>query len=652
MMKQYTDMMSDTTGQRIADQLEKLNEPTPSIIEKEVDSWLKEHPEASTTVQDGSIEEQKIHPSFLPFIKKDYVTPQMFGAVGDGVHDDTEAFQRAFNTKKVLHILNGHYKITKSLNAYNSIFADKEAIIEFYTDVYGEACINISGHSERIFEKVDCTITDKILTIKEDNISQISAKDYIYISNDELASTYGREYDTKRDILQIDNISDNKITLNSSPVYDYTNLSIDLMHLISGIIIDGLKIECKNKTDYTVGILLKYCESSVIKNCNIKGFDYAGIEFQFCTFCNAHSNYCEIDYTDQLQYGIIITSSSNISIYGNNINSKRTAIDATRLSNKITITNNATVGNINTHSASNIVISGNTINEGMINIRGKNVIVTNNSVENHSLFCIEIEEMGIDGGHLISDNIFKGYCSMKAWQSDISIINNKFIVDKVMQYGSSLEYESVIRIMNKTSQEKRGITISGNTFDYIGNKPPRYCIECLSGLNSCYNVIVTNNVINNFEVGLNLAQRSAIIGDNLIVKNNLLKVTQSGIWFRLTNNAQIINNTIICTNNESGTYGVWRYDIANISVQGLIIRDNYIKNFDIGFKYGGNGYTFDVNYSNNIFEDVNTIDTNLSGTISRISDELFLKSPSGSIYKISIDDAGKLNTALQIAPSV
>lgn len=75
----------------------EVGQPTDAQTNSAVTSWLNEHPEATTTVQDGSIEEIKINKKFLLWIKNDYVTPEMFGAIGDGVTDDAKAIQNTIN---------------------------------------------------------------------------------------------------------------------------------------------------------------------------------------------------------------------------------------------------------------------------------------------------------------------------------------------------------------------------------------------------------------------------------------------------------------------------------------------------------------------------------------------------------------------------
>lgn len=89
------------------------------VIDTSIKAWLAEHPEATTTVQDGAITEKKINADFLPYIKKDYVTPEMFGAVGDGVTDDTDALSKTFLYMNQHGLTNLHliskYRITKKI---------------------------------------------------------------------------------------------------------------------------------------------------------------------------------------------------------------------------------------------------------------------------------------------------------------------------------------------------------------------------------------------------------------------------------------------------------------------------------------------------------------------------------------------------------
>lgn len=85
-------------------------------VGESVENWLDAHPEATTTVLDGSLSYKKLIPGTLG-----YVTPEMYGAKGDGVTDDTSALQAMFDSDFGNYILNGNYAISKSVEVSGTI---------------------------------------------------------------------------------------------------------------------------------------------------------------------------------------------------------------------------------------------------------------------------------------------------------------------------------------------------------------------------------------------------------------------------------------------------------------------------------------------------------------------------------------------------
>ena len=90
------------------------------IITEAVYEWLNDHPEATTTVEDNSLTIQKFTNTLKNQTKNDYVTPEMFGAIGDGIADDTNALQDcidyAIENNIAMHLLNSKtYGISEGL---------------------------------------------------------------------------------------------------------------------------------------------------------------------------------------------------------------------------------------------------------------------------------------------------------------------------------------------------------------------------------------------------------------------------------------------------------------------------------------------------------------------------------------------------------
>lgn len=84
-----------------------------------VHNWLDAHPEVTTTLQDGEILWEKLHETLRHRTGNNHVTPQMFGAVGDGTADDTDAVQDAVdyahNAGYVLYFPAGTYLVTRPI---------------------------------------------------------------------------------------------------------------------------------------------------------------------------------------------------------------------------------------------------------------------------------------------------------------------------------------------------------------------------------------------------------------------------------------------------------------------------------------------------------------------------------------------------------
>lgn len=90
-------------------------------VKDDVNEWLDNHPEATTTVQDNSLTVNKFTQALKLQTVKDYVTPEMYGAAGDGTTDDTTAVQAAINSGKPVGLLN-YYKVTAPLINVSNMF--------------------------------------------------------------------------------------------------------------------------------------------------------------------------------------------------------------------------------------------------------------------------------------------------------------------------------------------------------------------------------------------------------------------------------------------------------------------------------------------------------------------------------------------------
>lgn len=130
--------------------------PTDEQTSNAINNWLNAHPEATTTVSDNSLTINKMVIGTLG-----YITPEMFGAYGNGEHDDTVAIQSALNKGGIV-VLKGNYKVT-SQNKLHVGLKDKDInyclLIPSNTKVYIEGKIYVSGQTQCFISNESSNIT-------------------------------------------------------------------------------------------------------------------------------------------------------------------------------------------------------------------------------------------------------------------------------------------------------------------------------------------------------------------------------------------------------------------------------------------------------------------------------------------------------------
>lgn len=183
-----------------------------------VNQWMLDHPEVTTTVQDGAITYQKLNSSIRAF-----VTPEIFGAVGDGVTDDTEAFYDLLNYGKPVVIPANTYRITEPIigenckvisddATYNNIkpIYPKEAVLKSFNDFAKVHNYSLGNNKSYVEAVAYNTKTDKlILAVRDYNREGDINKTFLMVMN---PSTYAIESTHQYDFKIVNSICYNATT--------------------------------------------------------------------------------------------------------------------------------------------------------------------------------------------------------------------------------------------------------------------------------------------------------------------------------------------------------------------------------------------------------------------------------------------------------
>lgn len=504
------------------------------------------------------------------------------GLKGDGT-DDAQSLKNLVATMEsgTLHFPKGRYKIT------SEIVIEKPNI---HLDFSEDAIVNYVGFgtfirfkgSEGLAVSVIGNLLEGSDFIEVDDTDSLQRGDWIQIMTSELV-VGGRAYDTKREFHRIKDINGTTITLDTPLSFSYESSyspTIRKQFFLRNVGVSGLNFDGETN-NLLFAIVLDRCMLGSVTGCNISNAGHTSIEVNNSILTNVSNNYCLIDYADSLQYGIVVRASSHVVVDGNRINSKRTAIDITAVSQFVTVTNNVTYdGGINTHSCKNVIISSNTSHGSGFLIRGSSVQVIGNLV-NTSGSTIDSEE-GAEGGIiLISDNVFRGRFSMRIASSDFIFKGN---IIEATDYLEHNDTSSMIRIGSKA---RKNIKILNNTIRYVGSKPQPKTIINAWEMQEFENLTIDGNTIEGGETGVHMASRFIKNRTGLSISNNYIKSMYIGIRFSRFDVVRVCNNNIVgLTKMDTGILGYSEEPQHTTFVNG-----NYIENSikSIRLYWGGTG---------------------------------------------------------------
>ena len=137
------------------------NLPTDEQTAAAVSSYFDENPSIWAEVQDSSLTKAKFATTLKLESIKDYVTPEMYGALGDGTHDDTQYVQAALDSGKPVRAVNTYLVSSVSV---------QDTVLEIAGTIKGQVTINnnatVMGGVIQQYENNPCVKFESAVTNK------------------------------------------------------------------------------------------------------------------------------------------------------------------------------------------------------------------------------------------------------------------------------------------------------------------------------------------------------------------------------------------------------------------------------------------------------------------------------------------------------
>ena len=404
-------------------------------VSEEVNNFLNEKFESGELVTFMS--------SYIP-----YVTPEMYGAKGDGITDDTEAVQKACDTGRNVYFSN-NYLISKPINSKSSLFGTGSVFYSYNTN---------QGRQGDL---------DNIFTFE--NVNNLFIKDISIDMKRDLSKTYGESSFGEwgycvvlrgcKNII-IDNITAINAQGDNIGIGQYNKVDSENITVIN----------CHLENAYRNDISITGCKNAIIKNNYImKNSGYCGIIIE--PDANSNSNTENINVSDNTVL-CIDRSGFTVSAYKH---------DGANLNNILFKNNYLFKTGTTTGNAQYSLLFGGEIESLIIS----NNYIFANTVNNPQLinFGISVDKWAITV--LLESNIFDTDYSTGYAPYAIYVCGHDTITFKNNSFNNIGVY---------FNDNPKNIILDGNEFKYNSNLTTVACSLLLNCV--CDNFIFKNNIMN------------------------------------------------------------------------------------------------------------------------------------------------------------
>ena len=111
----------------------------------------------------------------LNYLNEKYINVKDFGAIGDGIVDDTVAIQNALDMKVPVLIPEGTFKITKPLEVYNDVYFNGKIVVEGADGTADKRALNINEDKKEGLLR----IINPIIEGGWDNVSELGEQSHL-----------------------------------------------------------------------------------------------------------------------------------------------------------------------------------------------------------------------------------------------------------------------------------------------------------------------------------------------------------------------------------------------------------------------------------------------------------------------------------------